>query len=327
MTDMHLTDEQLSGFLDEERRTAPTGTDGSSVESHLSGCPACGRRLEQLAGARELVRQPVARVAPETLAAMVAHVIDEAMGRTPDGEVEELGGGAAGRAGAGGRAAVTELPPSSLRVRRLPNGRVLGGAAAALVLAAAISIPFVAGSQSSSNTAASSAGAAHRRLNAAQTPQSTAGSGVRDLGSVNSPAQLRSVLSGFAASVPSSSGSGYGGTAGRGPDSAATQRPSPAPEGEAPATGPTPEALGSPGMREAAVCLPDAVRADRAGLSLTFAATVVYQGTPSVVYVFSGTPSGTGPGTGSAGGSGANSDRLAVVTAASGCRVLLQTSV
>ncbi len=305
MTDMHLSDEELSSRVDDEG-------DRLAADAHLRHCDACRRRLTELGDARQLLRRPVPAVSADERAAMVAAVVDEVLAER------------ASRQSLGGDAAEASGPATPLRVRRLPSPRVVGGVAAALIVAALIAVP-VAISSTSNTTGSSSASGARSTHNTEDRGLSAAANApARDLGAIGSTQQLRSALASYA--VNGAAGSAAAGSNGAVPGQASPQSAGSAtsssgafaPNAAPPATG----AARSATSDAVAGCLPPAEqeaktsRGTTANPSLSFTATAVYRDTPALVFVF-------GPAT----GQGGASRPLAVVTALSGCRVLAQTTI
>src|SRR5579872_44108 len=306
MTDMHLSDEELSSRIDDVG-------DRLAADAHLRHCDACRRRLTELGDARQLLRRPVPAVSADERAAMVAAVVDEALAER------------ANRQSLGGDAAGVPVPATPLRVRRSPSPRVVGGVAAALIVAALIAVPVAISSTSNTTGSSRASGARsthnpedHGGLSAA------ANAPARDLGAIGSTQQLRSALASYA--VNGAAGSAAAGSNGAvpgqaGPQSvgtAASRSGAFAPTAAPPATG----AARSATSDAVAGCLPPAEqeaktsRGTTANPSLSFTATAVYRDTPALVFVF-----------GPASGQGGASRPLAVVTALSGCRVLAQTTI
>ena len=82
MTHEHLSDEQLSAYLDGEQGD-DAGEDPPSdrtVEVGIVGCDTCRHRLAALTGARALVRQPVAPVSSSVRSAAVESAVAEGLG-------------------------------------------------------------------------------------------------------------------------------------------------------------------------------------------------------------------------------------------------------
>jgi hypothetical protein len=69
----HLSDEQLSAYLDGEEVQGPLGA--LDLEAHLAGCARCSDRIEALREVSTLVATPVEPVAPEVRAAAVAAAV------------------------------------------------------------------------------------------------------------------------------------------------------------------------------------------------------------------------------------------------------------
>ncbi len=306
MTDMHLSDEELSTRIDDVG-------DGAAADAHLRHCDACLRRLTELGDARQLLRRPVPAVSADRRAAMVAAAVDEALRARADGE--SLGGDASG----------VSVPAIALRVRRLPSPRVVGGVAAALVVAALVAVPIAISSTSSTPGSSVASGPRSTRSPEGHGGLSAAANApARDLGAIGSTQQLRSALASFA--VHGAAGSAAAGSNGAVSGQASPQGLGSATSGSgtfAPAAAPSaPGSARSAASDAVAGCLPAAEQDAKtshgttASPSLSFTATAVYRGTPALVFVF-----------GSASGQGGASRPLAVVTALSGCRVLAQTTI
>jgi hypothetical protein len=300
MNDAHLSDEQLSSHLGGDVDGAvdhvvdgagvERGTNSSLVPGHLEGCGACRDRLARLTEVRDLVRRPVAQVSAEIRAAAVALALREAGSsdeRVPVGEH---------------RAAAALSEP--VRLRRYPSTRVLGGVAAVLLLAAAITVPLVTSSSNTSPSSSASSAASgasstttpqpdrtSRRALAELPPGGTVDAG--DLGAIGSASQLRARVAMDMVNV--------GGT-----------HNSPSSQASTGATAGSAQAFST-----LATCLPAATSAAGSNRSVVLTATADYRGSRVVVFVF-------GPRSGATGGAGAR--QVAVVTAVSGCRVLVDTS-
>ncbi len=184
MTGPHLTDEQLSERLDgaTARAEVPDPLPGSGPD-HLVGCVACRQRLEALAGARDLVRTPVAPVSESLRAAAVADVLRS---------VDETVAPRSVRTGVG----------SSWALRR---PRVLAGAAAVVVvLAGAVAIPLaLSHSTTTSDRSATGTSRSHASSRPGVTP--TPQQGLSGPGSAQAP--VAPGATGTATGEGSSSGS------------------------------------------------------------------------------------------------------------------------
>jgi hypothetical protein len=128
MTELHLSDERLSAYLDEVDDVAPPGA--PELQPHLAQCARCNDRLAALRSAGRLVGAPVVRVTPEVRAQAVAAAVRAAR------EVEQ-----------------------ARKIRWYRRPQVLVGAAAAaavVVLGLGVAVPLTLSGQSSpSSTAAS----------------------------------------------------------------------------------------------------------------------------------------------------------------------------
>jgi len=301
MTQTHLTDEQLSAHLDGAENGAEPLTDPGSgasvVREHLSTCDTCRARLANFEDVRELVRTPVPPVSSDTRAAAVADALREA--RVSAAAVD---GQQAGR---------ESTEPIRLRHRVRP--RVLAGAAAALVVAGSIGILAVTGLTSSTSSTSSSRSTPTRTSpnSALHRPAPSLGAIVSggDLGSIGSRQQLRSRLSTSIDGLnKNSTSAGAGSASGAGGFSAG-----------APATpSPARASAGQSARAEVYMCVGTAIHTANGNRTLEFTATLNYRSTPAIVYVF-------GAVSGASQGSPARS--MAVVTAATGCRVLVTTSL
>jgi anti-sigma factor RsiW len=172
MTELHLSDERLSAYLDEVDDVAPPGA--PELQPHLAQCARCNDRLAALRSAGRLVGAPVVRVAPEVRAQAVAAAV------RAEREVER-----------------------ARKIRWYRRPQVLAGAAAAVVvLGLGVAVPLtLAGQSSSSPTAASRIrNSPQRHASAGFAPAAkgsaavSAGS-VEDLGRVSSMKQVLSRLS------------------------------------------------------------------------------------------------------------------------------------
>jgi hypothetical protein len=184
MTHHHLTDEQISAFIDGE---------SADDAEQIAQCETCLVRRDQLEEARDLLRVPVTPVAPAVRSAAVAAALAGAQAGT---ELEA--------AASQGGSAVGDL---SRPRRRRPSGDLVGTVAAAVVvLGLAVGIPVgLSHGGGSSPTASSAARAAPHgpektapTLHPASTGSSASGTGTQpipDLGSFSSTSSLRNRLS------------------------------------------------------------------------------------------------------------------------------------
>ena len=299
-TDPHLTDDELSALLDH-------ALEGAAPRRHLQGCASCRGRLARLDGARLLVRTPVAPVPASLRSSSIRAVLDAVAGppapapATPPEAARDVRG------------------PAVIRVLRRP--RVLVGAAAALLLGAAVATPLAlsgSGTTSSGSTASRRLPDAGRRAPAgpattgkpgapsdalAPAPLAQAsgtgsagalgGLGVTDFGVASSVGQLRPALA-----VPASAATTSPGSAS-------------APQEAAPHGAATPVTVFD-------ACLP-AASAAAPGRAVRQLGTATVGGSPALVYVFG--PPVTGSPTGRA------APGLAVVTGRGGCTVLGTTTL
>jgi hypothetical protein len=324
MTDRHLTDEQLSSYLDGvPADSAGTGTGGADVFAdrrvgsgpppgeHLARCAACRLRMADLEAAREFVRTPVPPPAPDVRAASIATVLRRAEGAhaSPHAHEEIAADADATPVDRSG------ISPIAIRTgRRL--GVLVGAAAAVLVLAVAIGVPLALSSRDSSVGSAASApansAATHQRLSQHESFSGSlsatdgisdyAASAIANLGTLDSVNALRS-------RVAVLSSTGVGGT------KSASSAPSSPVSGQSPSTGAS--STGTIDLFER--CFASAENAAGPGRPVQLLATAEYKGTPSLVFAFFSVSGG------SATGRAAHS--VAVVTARNGCRVLGTTSL
>ena len=310
MTELHLTDEQLSSHIDRTGSGAHVepeiGADRPLVDEHLLTCDACRARLVKFDAVRGLIGQPVAPVSSEVRGAAVASALQEGtVASNRDSGGDENRERPAPVHGRGARLG----PPTPVRLPGRARPRVVAGVAAALVLAGGLGAALSLGRSSSSNSAATATG--RSSASAGYTPSniqhdSTGEPGfVGDLGAVGSSVQLELLLSPSVDRLKQSSASPSAGSTLRAPGFSA--------QGPANSAG-----AGSSALSHVAACLSTAVHATNGRRTLELTATANYRGTPAVVFLF-GTVSGATQ------GSAVRS--LAVVTAAAGCRVLVTTSL
>jgi hypothetical protein len=191
MTELHLSDERLSAYLDEMDDVAPLGA--PELQPHLAQCARCNDRLAALRSAGRLVGAPVVRVAPEVRAQAVAVAVHAA--REQSGPVH-----------------AERDVEQARKIRWYRRPQVLAGAAAAVVvLSLGVAVPLTLSGQSSSNSTAGSRipTSTEHRGSAGFSPESgglAAGSSpvaVEDLGRVSSMKQVLSRL--HDVGIPSSS--------------------------------------------------------------------------------------------------------------------------
>jgi hypothetical protein len=132
----HLSDEQLSAYLDEEEAQGPL--DALDLEAHLASCARCSDRIGALREVGILVATPVEPVSPEVRAAAVAAAVHPGV---DEAEVLE-------------RFAHTK--PERLRQRRL----VVAGALAAAAVILAVALPLTLSGNSSPTSVAARHGSA-----------------------------------------------------------------------------------------------------------------------------------------------------------------------
>jgi serine/threonine-protein kinase len=306
MTHEHLSDEQLSAHLDGEAYEAGSAIAASeeTVENQIAGCDRCRHRLGALAEASALVRVPVASVSPSVRAAAVEAALTEAA---------EGGPGVASTAG------LTTLRSSS---PPRPTGVLVGAAAAVVVLIVGVGLALgLSHKGSPASTSAVAAAGSHARGTPEEprVPATLAPAGLADLGSVGTPASLRSRVTALLASKSSDQesvpmGSGSPSTMGAPSSSSAGigTTPSASSATNGAASMPT---FGTEGCVAAAQKSVD----QNPGLSpsagpFTVVATVTYRGTPALVLVQRSTTAPLASG-------------HAVVVTRTGCRVLASTTL
>jgi hypothetical protein len=299
MSHEHLSDEQLSAYIDREPLDEPAAPD---VDAAVASCAQCQERLAALEEARTLVRLPVAHISRSVRAAAVAAALADARS---DARSDATNGSLT----IGDARSV----PSTTSVRRSSRwARVPAGAVAAvlIVVALAAGIPIaLSHSGSRPTSSAASHAAAKRAATAAPSAASASGAGTAaalpDLGAIGSPKSLRSHLgpvvasgrydqefnstSGLSALAPQSDSAGQSAGAPLGP---ATQSTS-----------------------QFAKCVAAARQVAGADDTVVLVATVTYEHSPAVVVVV------RIPTT-----SGRQAPHLAVVVARSDCRTLTRTS-
>ena len=295
MTHEHLSDEQLSAHLDgewpEASSSASASASAESLEAEIAACEACRRRLTELSEVRDLLRLPVEPVPPSVRAAAVQTAVSEGLAD-----------------GISRRAAVTGAsPPPPRMIRPVRPQRVLVGAAAAvavLVVAVGVSLGLA---HSSTPTASSAARAPVHEPTTSGSLKPTAATpstGLASLGSVASPQALGRRLAPLLAGAKATSGSAASATEGTGnSDNFATGSPGVHSAGAAT----VPAAL-SP-------CVAAAQRASDVSGTVILEATATYRQTPALVVVLQAVGTSSSP------------ERIAVVVAQSGCRVLVRTSL
>lgn len=297
MTHEHLTDEQISAFIDGE------GADDAEL---FAQCQTCRQRRDQLEAARALLRVPVTPVAPAVRAAAVAAAL---AGAEAGNETEPDSAASAGRSAVGD---AWRRPP-----RRRRSGELVGSVAAVVVvLGLAVGIPLGlshgGGSSPSASPAARAAPhepakkSASSQANRSGTPSAlSAGTAARplpDLGSINSTTSLRRRLSSAQQQAlregpaNTASGTGKSGTT----DQAAA--PSFATSGLAPAV---------------TTCVAAARAVAGSSDPLLLVATVRYRDTPALAVLVQ-TP---------APGAGTTTGRRVVVVTRTDCRVLVVTKL
>jgi len=190
MTELHLSDERLSAYLDEVDDVVPPGA--PELQPHLARCARCSDRLVALRSASRMVGAPVPPVAPELKAHAVAAALRAA--RDDEGDLRR------------------ERDTKTVReIRRYRRPRVLVGAAAAvLALGVAVPLALLGRSPSTPIAASHSPTSSQSRASAgsALAPGVSSGAStpavVPDLGRVSSVAQVLSRLQGAKISNSSS---------------------------------------------------------------------------------------------------------------------------
>jgi hypothetical protein len=295
MTHHHLTDEQISAFIDGE------GADDAEL---LAQCETCRQRREQLEAARGLLRVPVTPVAPAVRAAAVAAALAGAEARNEPGS-----------GGSEGGSAVCDLARPH---RRRPSGELIGSVAAAVVvlgLAVAIPVGLSHGGGSSPSASPSARAAPHgpeqkslsTRANPTGAPSAlsagTATGHLPDLGSINSTTSLRRRLSSV--------------------QQRQALRQGPANTGSAATKNGTTDQAAPPAFATSGLSpgVTTCVAAARAVVSssdpLLLVATVRYRNTPALAVLVQTPDTGTGTTTG----------RRVVVVTRTDCRVLVVTKL
>jgi hypothetical protein len=279
----------LSAYLDgEEPQAAPVvAAPGETFETHLAACGACRGRLDQLAGARDLVRLPVAPVPSSVKAAAVATAMAEGL-----------------TIGTGRRSAPTAARRGSQWTR---STRLVAAVAAVALLAVTIgsALALSHGRSGTTMSAAATGAPAHTTTGANRAAAPLVATGAPALGSVGSVGALRSRLAPLLEA---------------GHDNAAATAAPPSAAGTQSATAASPSggfkaAVAVP--TELATCVAAARRTVGPADPLALVATVTYGHTPALVVVV------RGPGTTST----PEPPSLAVVVARSGCRVLARTQL
>lgn len=298
--DDHPSDEALSSHLDAvagEPLAWPEAGAGAAVTEHVAQCPPCQWRLARL----DQVRSAVAAVGPPppegTREAAVALVLAQA--EAPPRPPVPAGDGADRH---GGR---RELRPVWWQ---RPAARWLGAAAAAVAVAGiATGITLASGPGGTPTATRAASGASGLRVRGEAPSSSRAGpairslappaAGARDLGSLGRVAGRAALDQQIRGSVKA-----------RGGPATSTSASS-----AAPSAGVTRAA------RPSRVCASEAQGRQPSGWHLAYWATATYAGTPARVFAY------RGPATGS--GSRASGPLRVEVLAASGCRLLLASTV
>ncbi len=343
MADGHLTDEQLSSQLDGESGFEADGhveDAGQHAAGHLAGCARCRVRMAALEATRDLVRTPVRPVPPKVRAESIASVLRrseeaplsdgvEDAGRADDERLTTAGGlTSAGRPSSTGGPTGGADGPTALR-SRMRQQVLVGSAAAVLILATAVAVPLALSGRSTSGGSAESstaqsatrASAGHNRYGRSATATTGlskhATASVVDLGPLDSADALRARADSLQPLHSPVAPNAAPVTSAPGPEAAQGS------SGEAASASPIAGAF-SPGAVQATVtaferCFSSAAHAAGTGREAQALATTDFKGTPALVYVFMPTSSG------SATGNAAQS--IVVVTARTGCRVLVTTSL
>jgi hypothetical protein len=305
MTHQHLSDEQLSAYLDgepgDDASNDPSSDRSSdrSPEVEIDGCDTCRHRLAALNGARALVRQPVVPVSPSVRSAAVESAIAEVLG--PE----------------------TEVGTGTVRPLRRPSRSspaLLGAAAAVLLVVVGVSLGLSHVHNGAPVASSASPALTHPPAQrSAAVPGVTPGAVVPDLGSITSPSDLRSRVS--AALAPSTDEHAPGNGSAFESQSAATSAAAPtgvssAPENDAAGTPKSSKSLGIAASVPAALQTCESAAERAAGTTATpqLVATATYEHTPALVVVVhtAGSPA---------------TSTTAVVVAQTGCRVLTRTTI
>jgi hypothetical protein len=168
----HLDDQYLSAHLDD----ADDAVLRQTVIEHLEACGRCRRRLATLDRAREVVRQPVAAVAPEIRSEVVAAALRMAEA-PPSAHAPATVPPSADRPEAAGSSDALPRPvPQRLPLRRR-TPVLVGAAAAVLAVVAGLSagLAFL-GSHPGSTSAGSAAGASRSAASSSASGGSSASS-------------------------------------------------------------------------------------------------------------------------------------------------------
>ena len=303
MNHEHLSDEQLSAFID-GRAPDESASAGPDVHASISSCAGCRRRLAALEEARDLVRLPVPAVPASAKHAAVRAALTDA-----------------GTSEVAGTETASVAPMASARRASRRSRLSLGAAAAVVALALAAGIP-AALSHSSSSPTSSAAHAIARPHRSAPSPAAseaptakgsngttsasatgaTGATGVPDFGTISSPSSLRSRL---APAVKSGRYNGEFSGAGL----------SATPQNDSVQAAPLAAPAGLPAPF--APCVAAARKHAGQDHPVALVATITYDRTPALVVVVTvaASPTGSAPTT-----------HLAVVVARSGCRTLTTTT-
>jgi hypothetical protein len=296
MTHAHLSDEQLSAYLDgEPGDEASDASPDRTPDVEITGCDTCRHRLAALTAARDLVRQPVAPVSSTVRTAAVASALADGLGH-------EAGAGTG-----------TVLPLK--RPFRL-SPALLGAAAAVLLVVVGVSLGI--SHRQNGGPVASSAAPALRHsppARGASVPDAAPAVALPDLGSIASTSALRSRVA--TALTPTTDQQK---ALGNGSDFESLPAPTAAGVTGAPAnakSGTTNSATTAVSVPAATqTCVSAAERAAGTTATPQLVATATYEHTPAfVVVVHTTSPSSTSGST------------TAVVVARTGCRVLARTTV
>jgi hypothetical protein len=313
MTHEHLSDEQLSAYLDGEQGD-DAGEDPPSdrtVEVGIVGCDTCRHRLAALTGARALVRQPVAPVSSSVRSAAVESAVAEGLGPLT-------------AAGPG-----TGTETGTVRQLRRPSRSsplLLGAAAAVALVVVGVSLGLSHIHNGGSVTSSASPAVTHpppQRSSAAAPAAS--GVGIPDLGSITSSSALRARVG--AGLTPSTHKQAVGnGSAFESQPAAPTSAGAPAASDNV--KGGSSTSLGTAVSVPASLqtCVSAAERSAGTTAVLQWVATATYEHTPALVVVVHTTaPSSTTALSTTAGSTAVST--TAVVVARTGCRVLARTTI
>ena len=315
MTHQHLSDEQLSAYLDgepgDDASPGPSSTRALDVE--IAGCDRCRHPLAALTGARDLVRQPVSPVSPTVRSSAVESAIAEVLG-------PETGA----RVGVGTGAGAGTVRPLRRPFRLSPA--LLGAAAALLLVVVGVSLGLSHVHKGGSVASSASRSLTHPAPErSAAVPSAASAVAVPDLGSIGSSSALRSRVSASLA-LPTDQEAVVGHGDGFASQPVPTSAGAPATSDNAKAGTSKSAGTAVPVPAALQTCVSAAERAAGPTAILQWVATATYVHTPALVVVLhTPGPSSTtslsvtpGPSTVST---------TVVVVARPGCRVLARTTI